>query len=156
MFLVVRNTPSLLIPKELFQNEKIKEYWNVLYPCYPSENFGIDDLENFFLLYSKPNEEDSIHEISVLYKEFPGKFPNHEHAVCINVYEDGVSFLVIKDKSIAYTGYFKFSVNEEVLYHLTNIYQHYFENIYQVVFAYQQLSPAILRLLCNYYEMKKI
>jgi hypothetical protein len=153
---IVQNTPSLLIPKELFKEEKIREYWSALHPVSQYENIGKDDLENFFLIYPKANDKDSIHEISVLYKEFREKFPNNEHSICFNVYEEGFNLLVIKAQKMAYTGYFRFSVKEDVLYHLANISQHFFEDIYQIVFAYQQLPAEILRLLNNYYEMKKI
>jgi hypothetical protein len=153
---IILNTPSLLIPKELFMEEKNREYWNALLPVSPFENIGKDDLENFFLLYPKVNDEDSIHEISVLYKKFRKKFSNIEQAICINVYEDGFNLLVLKSHKIEYTGYFCFSVKEDVLYHLANISQHFFEDIYKIVFAYQQLPSEILRLINNYYEMKKI
>jgi len=153
---LIQNTPALLIPKELFNEEKIREYWNVLHPVSHLENLGKDDLENFFLLYPKPNDEDSIHEISILNKEFREKFPNNEHAVCMNVYEDGFNLLVIKNREIVYTGYFRLSVKEDVLYHLANASQHFFEDISAVVFAYQQLPAAVLRLLDNYFDMKKI
>ena len=153
---VIRNTPSLLIPKELFKEEKIQEYWNVLYPNSPSEKMGKDELENFFLLYPKPNDDDSIHEINVLYHEFLEKFQDNDDAICLNVYDDGFNLLVVKHRNMEYTGYFRFSVNEDVLYHLANISQHFFEDISQVVFGYQQLPTAILRLLDNFYDMKKI
>jgi len=153
---ITHNTPTLLIPKELFKEEKIHEYWNVLYPDYSSEIIGKDELENFYLLYPTSNNEDSIHEISVLLKDFKEKFPNNENAICINVYDENLTLLVVKNQNIEYAGYFHFSVKEDVLYHLTNTAQQFFENISQVVFCYQQIFPAILRLLENYYEMKKI
>jgi hypothetical protein len=153
---IVRNTPTLLIPKELFKEDKIQEYWSVLHPVSQLDNIGKDNLGNFYLLYPKPNDADSIHEINNIYIEFQNRFPNHAHAVCVNVYEKSFNLLVIKDKDVAYTGYFHFSVKEDILYHLINISQHFFEDISQVVLGYQQLSPAILRLLSNYYEMKKI
>jgi len=153
---LIQNTPALLIPKELFKEEKIREYWSILHPVSHFENMGKDDLENFILLYPKPNNEDSIHEISVLYKEFREKFPDNEHAVCINAYEDGLSLLVIKNREIAHASYFHYTVKEEVLYHLANASQHFFEDIFAVVFAYQQLPATVLRLLDNYYDMKKI
>jgi len=153
---LVQNTPFLLIPKELFKEEKIREYWNLLHPKSQSENLGKDDLINFFLLYPKPNDENSIHEISVLYKEFMEKFPKNEHAVCANVYEDGFCILVIKNREIAHASYFNYSVKEDVLYHIANISQHFFEDVAQIIFAYQQFPPTVLRLLDNYYEMKKI
>ena len=44
----LHNTPFCLIPKELFKKEQIHEYWNVLFPEPHPENFGVDELENFF------------------------------------------------------------------------------------------------------------
>jgi hypothetical protein len=63
---------------------------------------------------------------------------------------------VIKDHTLAFAGYFNYTVKEDVLYHLTNISQQYFENILHLDFVYQQLSPSVLRLLNNYYEMKPL
>jgi len=156
MLNVVRNTPSLLIPKELFVEEKIQEYWSVLHSGSSLKNIGKDDLQNFYLLYIKPNESEAIHEITVLYKEFLEKFPNDAHAICINVYKEGFNLCVLKNRNIEYTGYFRYAVKEDILYQLANISQHFFEDILQIIFVYQQLSPTILRLLSNYYEMKKI
>jgi len=153
---IVKNTPTLLIPKELYKEEKIQEYWNVLHPTSQHENIGIDFTENFYLLYPKPKYEDTIHEISAMYQDFTEKFSDKENAVCVNVYENDFSLLVIKNKTIEYTGYFQYTVNEDVLYHFTNVFQHFFENNPHVVFAYQQILPEILRLLNNYYEMKQI
>jgi len=132
---LIQNTPVLLIPKELFRKEKIQEYWSVLHPSSQFINIGKDDLENFFLLYPKPNDEDSVHEISALYKDFLEKFPTQEHAICINVYDDGFNLLVIKTRDIAYAGYFRLSANDDVLYHLANTSQLFFEDIFQVIFA---------------------
>ena len=156
MLATVHNMPSLLIPKELFREEKIGEYWGILQPVSQIENIGKDELGDFFLLYPKPNKEDSNHEIFVLFNQFLRKFPKNEHAICINVHEDGFSLLVIKERNVLYTGYFRYIVKEDVLYHLANISQHFFEDINQIVFAYQQIPTAIIRLLENYYEMKKI
>jgi len=153
---IIRNSPSLLIPKELFEEEKIHDYWRVLHPEPPNEIIGKDDLENFFLLYSKPKEVDSMHEISVMYQELKEKYPNREHAVCINVYEDDFNVLVVKNREITYTGYFHYVVKEDVLYYLAHISQQFFENLSHVFFGYQQLSPTVLRLLNNYYEMEKV
>ena len=153
---IVQNTPSLLIPKEIFKEEQIHKYWNVLHPDAPHENIGKDELESYFLLYPKPKEVDSIHEISVLYKEFLEKFPNQENAICINLYDKSFNMLVLKNRSIIYSGYFLYSVNEDILYHITNIYRHFFDDGTQIVLGYQQLLPDALRLLNNYYEMVKI
>jgi len=157
MSTVICNAPSCLIPKELFKEEKIQEYWNVLYatPLH-HESIGKDELENFFLLYPTPKDVDTMHEISFMYKELRENFANQPHAICINVHETGCNVLALKDQHITYTGYFHYSVKEDILYHLTNIFQHFFDNNAQVTFFYQQLSPAILRLLSNFYEMKKL
>jgi len=157
MSTVICNAPSCLIPKELFQEEKIQEYWNVLYATQlHHESIGKDELENFFLLYPNPKNVDAIHEISFMFKELREKFPNQPHAVCINVHDTGFNLLALKEQHIAYTGYFHYAVKEDILYHITNIFQHFFDDNTQVAFFYQQLSPAILRLLSNYYEMKKL
>ncbi|MCL2289716.1 MAG: DUF3822 family protein [Bacteroidetes bacterium] len=157
MAIVICNTPSCLIPKELFKEEKIHEYWNALYatPLH-HESIGKDELENFFLLYPSPKDIDSTHEISFMYKSLREKFPDHFHAICINVHDTGLNLLALKDQHIIYTGYFHYSVKEDILYHLTNIFQQFFDNNIQVTFFYQQLSPPILRLLNNYYEMTKL
>ena len=154
---VICNAPSCLIPKELFKEEKTQEYWNILYnmPLH-HEDIGKDDLENFILLYPSPKEVNSIHEISFMYNSLQEKFSGQSHAICINVHDNGLSLLTLKDRHIVYTGYFRFSANEDVLYHLANVTQHFFENISQVTFFYQKLPPTVLRLLNNYYEMKEL
>jgi hypothetical protein len=151
---VVRNTPACLIPKELCKEEKIQEYWNVLAVTLLHEPVVKDDLGDFFLLYQS-KESDTVHEISLMYQYLQEKFPEHNHAGCINVYDEGFNLLAVKDGKIIYAGYFHFSVNEDILYHLANISQQFFENI-QVTFFYQQLTPPVLRLLNNYYDMKKL
>ena len=153
---VIRNTPACLIPKELFKEEKIQEYWNVLCVEPQYDNIEKDDLENCFLLYPKPKDTDSIHEITLMYNDLRKKFPNQTCAICINVYEDGFNLLALKNEHIVYTGYFHLSVKEDVLYHLINISQQFFENMAQIIFFYQQLSPTILRFLNHYFEMKKL
>ena len=151
---VIRNTPACLIPKELCNEEKIQEYWNVLSVNPHQERITKDDLGDFFLLY--PNKEwDAIHEISFMYQNFQKQFPEQNHAICLNVYETGFHILAIKDAKIVYVGYFQSSVNEDIMYHLANITQQFFENI-SVTFFYQQLPVSVLRLLNNYYEFKKM
>jgi len=151
---IIHNTPACLIPKELFKEEKIQEYWNVLYPH--QENLAKDDLDTYFLLYPKPKETDSIHDISCMYKILQEKYPHQACAICINVYDEVFNLIALKDSEIAYAGHFSFSVKEDILYHLTNISQQFYENISQITFSYQQLSSPVLRLLNKYYEMKKL
>jgi len=153
---IIHNTPSILIPKELFREEKILDYWSVFYPADQNKTIGKDELKDFFLIYPKTNNEDSIHEISVLYSDFLEKYPNCEDAVCVNVYDNSFCILVVKNREVEYSGFFQFTVKEDVLYHLTHVSQKYFENISTVFFGYQQLSQDILRLLDSFYEMKKI
>jgi len=153
---VIRNAPACLIPKELFKEEKIRDYWNVLHPISDHESIEKDDLENSFLLYSKPKDADTVHEITLIYKDLQEKFPDQIHAICIHVQDDGFCLVALKDRKIAYTGHFRYAVKEDVLYHITNVFQRFFENTAQINFFYQQLPPDILRLLNNYYEMKKL
>jgi hypothetical protein len=150
---IIRNTPACLIPKELFKEEKTQEYWNVLYPH--QENMQKEDLDNYFLIYPKPKEADSTHDISSMYKEIRKKYPNQENSICINVFDEMFNIIALKENSIIYAGNFCFSEKEDILYHLTNISQQFFENI-SVTFFYQQLSTPVLRLLNKYYEMKKL
>ena len=151
---VIRNTPACLIPKELCNEEKIQEYWNVLSVHPQQESIATDDLGDFFLLYPH-KEPDTIHEISFMYQNFQKQFPEQNHAICLNVYETDFHILAIKDTKIVYAGCFQFSTNEDVVYHLANISQQFFENI-SVTFLYQQLPAPILRLLNNYFELKKM
>jgi hypothetical protein len=153
MSAIIRNTPSCLIPKDLFQEEKINEYWSVLNESSNLDSFGKDDLEQFFLVYPKSKQIDSIHEISLMYSSFREKFPNEMHAVCINVNEDGFNLLALREQRIAYTGYFQYAAPEDILYHISNLAQQIFSDISLVGFYYQQISPHILRLLNNYYNM---
>jgi hypothetical protein len=153
---VICNTPACLIPKELFKEEKIQEYWSVLYALSSLENIGKDDLENYFLIYPKPNEEDVMHEIRYMYNQLKEKYPHHACSLIINVYDDRFNILALKDEDIVYSGNFCFSVKEDILYHLTNISQQFYENIDQVIIFYQQLNSDILRLLNQYYEVKQL
>jgi len=153
---IIRNTPTCLIPKELFKEEKIRDYWSVVDAATHHESIGKDDLENSFLLYPKPKDADTVHEITLIYKDLQEKFPDQVHAICINVYVDGFCLLALKDRQITYIGHSQYTVKEDVLYHLANVFQQFFENIAKVNFFYQQLPSDILRLLNNYYEMKKL
>jgi hypothetical protein len=155
MHAVIRNTPAELIPKELFKEEKIQEYWSVLYSNISQESIGIDDVEECFLLYPKPKDMDTRHEISILYKNIREQFPNEAHAVCLDIFDNNLTLLVLKDMNIVFTGNINFSVNEDIVYHLANISLHFFEDISQITFYYEQLSPKILRFLKKYFEMQQ-
>jgi hypothetical protein len=152
----LHNTPFCLIPKELFKKEQIHEYWDLLYPAPQPENFSIDELENFFFIYFKSKDEETVHETYLIYNNLREKLPNQENIIFVNLLDEKIYLLVIKDHTLAFAGYFNYTVKEDVLYHLTNISQQYFENILQVDFRYQQLSSSVLRLLNNYYEMKSL
>jgi hypothetical protein len=153
---IIRDTPACLIPKELFKEEKIQEYWSVLYASPQTENIGKDDLGSYFLIYPKPKEEEVTHEIRYMYYQWQEKFPHHPYSIFINIYDDRFNILALKDEDIVYSGNFSYSVKEDILYHVTNISQQFFEDIYQVTIFYQQLSPDILRLLNQYYEIKRL
>jgi hypothetical protein len=99
---------------------------------------------------------DSIHEISCMYKKILEKYPQQACSICIDVYDEVFNIIALKENAIAYAGHFCFSVKEDILYHLTNISQQFYENVSQVTFLYQQLSANMLRLLNKYYEMKKL
>jgi len=152
----IHNAPFCLIPKELFKEEQMSEYWNLLYPPPSPENYGIDELENSFLIYPKSNDEDTVHEIGLIYKILREKFSDQANIIFINLWEEKIYLLVIKEHALAFAGYINYTVKEDVLYHLANISQQYFEDILLVNFMYQQLSPSVLRLLNNYYEMKPL
>jgi len=153
---IICDTPSIIIPKELFREEKIHEYWNSLCSSSKQEEFGKDELENYIILYPRQKKEDSIHETTNLFHIIREKFPEQTEAVCINVYEDTFCLLVIKNREITYSGYFQYTVKEDVLYHVANISQHFFENNHRINYYYQHLSPAILRLLNTCFEIKKL
>jgi hypothetical protein len=154
---VICDAPSCLIPKELFQEEKIPAYWSALYNIpIRFEDLGKDDLENFFLLYPNSKNADSIHEISLMYNRLKEKFPEPIHAICLSVHENNFNILALKESQIVYTGYFQYAVNEDILYHLTNIAQQFLENISPVTFFFQQLPPSLLRLLNNYFDMMEL
>ena len=156
MPIVIRNTPSGLIPQELFKEEKIQEFWNVLCPNSRNECIAADDLGHSFLLYPKPQNVETIHEISLMYKNIREQYPDEADAISIEVYDNDFNLLVLKDMNITFTGYFHFSVNEDIVYHLANVAQHFFEDVSQITFYYKQLSPKILQLLNEYFEMKQL
>jgi len=153
---LIQNTPSFLIPKELFKEEKMKEYGYIMFPKNQWEFFGKDDLNTFFLLYPKPKEEDTIHEITVLYNNFQEQYAAQTQAICFNVYEDGLNLLVLKDKNIVYTGFFNIQAKEDAVYHLANVTQQFFDDISQITFYYQNISDKVFQFLDKYFEMKKL
>jgi len=153
---IIRNTPVCLIPKELFKEEKIQEYWNVLHTLPHHENIAKDDLYQYFLLYPIPKDLDAVHDITCMYKKIQEKYSHQTDSICINVYDEVFNIIALKENAIVYVGHFCFSVKEDVLYHLTNILQQFYENINGVTLFYQQLNPDILRLLNQYYEVKKL
>jgi hypothetical protein len=152
----VSYTPFSLIPKQLFKEEKIIEYFNFLVHKPANENVGKEELENYYLIYPKQKEEDSIHVISLMFNNILEKNPEPSHLICINAHEDFLHLLCIKEHKIEFAGFFHFSVKEDVVYHVANVYQQYYENIFPVDFYYLQLTPDVLRLLDNYFEMKKL
>jgi len=153
---IICNTPAVLIPQELFNEKLIQEYWNVLYPDKHREKIETENLGDFFLLYPKNKESDSVHEISLMYKNIREKYPNQTNAICLEVYENHISLLVLKECHIVYTGYLHFSVKEDIVYHLANVAQHFFEDISPGIFYYRQLAPKLLRLLKDYFEMNQL
>lgn len=155
MMTVIGNTPSGLIPKELFKEENIQEYWNVLYATLNQKSIGVDEFDDFFLIYPKPKDIETTHEISLMYKNMREKFSKQADAICFNVYEKSLSLLVLKEMKIAFTGYFTFSVEEDMVYHLANVAQHFFEDISQITFYYKHLSSKVLHFLKKYFQMKQ-
>jgi hypothetical protein len=153
---IIRNTPPCLIPKELFKEEKMNKYWDILVDKPNHNYFGKDDLENYFLIYAKPENVDSIHEITVTYNQLQQLFPERNNAICINVYDEGLTILVLKERLISYAGYITYATKEDVLYHLTHLAQQFFEDSASITFFYQQLPAPVLRLLNQYYEMNKL
>ncbi|MCL1851263.1 MAG: DUF3822 family protein [Bacteroidetes bacterium] len=153
---IIRQTPSGLIPKELFTEKKIQEYWNVLCPNLFYESIRVDDLGEFYLLYPTPIDADTIHEITLMYKNIREKFPCQTATVCIDVYENNFNLLVLKDMNITFAGYFNFSVSEDIVYHLTNVAQLFFDDISQINFYYTQLSRNILSFLKKYFKMNQL
>jgi len=153
---VIHNTPIGLVPKELFNEEKIQEYWNILYPNPQQENIGADEMEEFYLLYPKSKDTETVHYINLMYKSMKDNFPTQTDAICFDLSADIINLLVLKDKNIVYIGRFFFSVNEDIVYHLAHVAQHFFEDISRVKFFYPQLPSKILRFLEKYFEMKKM
>ena len=156
MSTIIRNTPSELVPKELFNAEKIQEYWNVLYPNLNNETIGADELGAFFLLYPKPKDTEALHIIIPMYQNMKEKCPNQVDAIGVEVYENSFNVLAMKDRNIAFVGYYNFAANEDILYHLANVAQHFFEDISQITCFYKQLSSQMLKLLNTYFEMKQL
>jgi hypothetical protein len=153
---IICNTPAGLIPQELFKEEKIQEYWNVLYPNSHQENIGVDDLGDSLLLYPKPKDIETVHEMSLIYKNIRDKFPNQADAICLDLYDDSFNLLVLKDMGIAFAGFFKFSVNEDIVYHIANVSQHFFEDISIQTIYYKQIPPKVLRFLAKYFELEQM
>ena len=149
---VIRNTPTELVPQELFNAEKIQEYWSILYPNFTNETIGADELRDSVLLYPKPKEEDTIHTITQMYQNMR----EETDAIGLEVYENSFNVLVMKNSNVAFVGYFNYVVNEDILYHLANVSQHFFEDISQITFFYKQLSSKMLILLNKYFEMKQL
>jgi len=156
MLTVVRNTPSCLIPKELFKEETIQEYWNVLFPNSYNESIGCDNFEDSFLLYPKPQNTESIHEVSLMYKNIREQFFDKSEAICLNVDENICNLMILKDLNILFMGHFNFSVNEDIVYRLVNFSQHFFENISNITFFYRQLPPTTPSFLKKYFTMIQI
>jgi hypothetical protein len=152
----IYHTPSCLIPKKLFKEEKKIEYFDFLINKPTYENIGKEELENYSLVYPKHKEEDSIHVISLMYQNIKENISEQSHIFCVSEHENTLHFLCIKEHKIEYAGFVNFTVKEDVLYNITNVFQQFYENISQVNFFYQQLTPDVLRLLVNYFEMKKL
>ena len=153
---VICNTSPCLIPKELFKEEKIQAYWHCLNAPTNDERIGKDELQNFFLLYAKSKNEDTIHEITSMYQNMQEHFQNQKHAICVSENDKGINLFALKDGNMVYAGCFQCTAKEDVLYHLTNMSQQYFEDISSIAFFYQQLSSDTLRFLNQYYEMQKL
>jgi len=153
---VVHNTPACLIPKELFKEEKAQVYWYVLYPNFHCDSIAKDDLDNFYLLYPSSKNADSIHETTSMYNSLRKNFPQQSDAICINIYDGWLSLLALKDNQIAYAGYFCFSVREDILYHIANISQQFFEDLSQILIYYSQISTQNLLFLKEYFELKQL
>ncbi|MCL2246129.1 MAG: DUF3822 family protein [Lentimicrobiaceae bacterium] len=153
---VIRNTPSGLIPQELFKEEKIQEYWNVLYPEQQQVNIGTDDLKEFFLLYPKPKDTDTVHVISLMYNNLREKHPKQTEAICLEIADNNFNLLVLQNIEIVFAGYFLFSVKEDIVYHLANVSQQFFDDISQIIFYYNSLTPKMLSFLNEYFEMKQL
>jgi hypothetical protein len=156
MHAVIRNTPAGLIPQELFKSENTQEYWNILYPNLQQESIAAETLGAFFLLHPKTSEEGTIHEISLMYQNIKEKFSNQADAICLNVDNNTLSLLVLKENEIAFTGYFNYAVDEDIVYHLANITRQFFEDVSQITVFYKQLTQKKLHFLNHYFKMKRL
>ena len=153
---VIRNTPSCLIPKELFREEKMEEYWQTLSSEFDYETIGKDDVNNFFLIYPKYSKENSIHEISLMYHDFIKKFPSSNNSICINVYDESFYILALNNQNIVFSGFFNSAETEDIIYHIANISKKIFEKESIINYYYQQLTSAVLNMLNTYFEMKPL
>jgi len=153
---VISNTPVGLVPQELFKEEKTREYWNVLSQNQYQEHIGVDHLEYSFLLYPKPQDVETIHEITLMYNNLKNRSPKSIDAICLDVYENDFNLLVLKDMNLMLAGYFHFNTKEDIVYHLANVSQHFFEDLSQITYYYKQLSPKILHFLEDFFEMQQL
>jgi len=156
MLTVVRKAPFCLIPKELFIEEKIQAHWHVLYPDFHCGNIVKDELDSFYLLYPNSKNIEHIHEKTFLYNNLRKDFPQQSDAIGVNIYEEIFFLLILKERQIVHSAYYHFSVKEDILYHIANLFQHFFEDKTQIPIFYNQISYKILRFLKEYFEMKQL
>ena len=156
MPIIVPNSHFCLIPKELFKEEKKQLYWNTLYPDIHCDNIAKDDFGDFYLLYANSKNAESIHGITFMYNSLQKNFSQQADAICLSICDNRFLILALKDYQLVHSGYFYFSVQEDILYHIVNLSQHFFEDFYQTPIYYNQISQKNLSFLKEYFEMTQI
>ncbi|MDR0206541.1 MAG: DUF3822 family protein [Bacteroidales bacterium] len=152
----VYTTPFCLIPKIFFNEEKKRDYLDIFFEKPISQFMGKEEMDSYFLIYSTQTAEESTHIISLMYKNIKEITQELSDVICVNVYEDELFLLVLKKGKVEYAGFNYITVKEDVVYHIANVAQQFFENNSQPEYYYLQLIPEQLRLLCNYFTMKKL
>jgi hypothetical protein len=152
----VYNTPFCLIPKELFNEEKKWDYFEMFFQKSAPEFMGKDEMDSYYLFFPKQTEEESIHIVSFMYKSVKEKTPELSDVICAYVWEDKLFLIALKECKIEYAGFHYFTVKEDVVYHIANVTQQFFDTNFKPEYYYLQLIPEQLRLLCTFFEMKKL
>lgn len=146
---IVRSSPPLLIPNELFTEDKLLDYWTMCNQTIPIERLGIDELDSYRVLYTKPNNDFTVHILTKIYQA-----AKENNSICIDFERNVLNCVLFSNAKLEFAGQFAVDSETDLLYHVTRLLQYHHVNTKEVVIYYYKLPEHYLELLQEYYLLK--
>lgn len=133
MYVICNNQYATCIPKSVYSEEDTEQYRHFLNAPLLAQDYLADRLD-FFIKYfiqdeilqvlkKKFNSFKITHKHAVLHQHILQKYQEKTDGVFIQFYEKEMLILTVREGALVLINTYKFSVEEDVLYHLFNIFE---------------------------------